>query len=304
VKTVRSANRALVTGANGQLGTELAATAPPSWEVIALGRDRLDISSREQVFDCVALLKPRVILNAAAYTKVEQAEAEPELAFAVNDRGTWNLAAVCSDFGSRLIHVSTDYVFDGNARAPYTIADAARPINVYGASKLAGEQRIFSHLPDSGCVFRTSWLYSNVGQNFPRTVLNRIANRQPLCVVGDQIGCPTWTRSLTRVLWAAADDDSLYGLFHWSDAEPTSWYEFAVAIQEEGFNAGLVKERVDIRRVRTAEYPTKTPRPSYTVLDSSGTVLRTGVRQRSWRANLRSMIRRLKTHPDGGTLPL
>jgi dTDP-4-dehydrorhamnose reductase len=286
---------ALITGGGGQLATELAATAPRSWQVEMVGHKRLDITSRDAVLRYVSTLKPTVIINAAAYTRVDQAETERDTAFAVNEEGVANLAAACSQSESRLLHVSTDFVFDGRSDHPYTTQDLTRPINAYGQSKLAGESRLFQILPYRGSVFRTSWLYSGVGVNFVRTILRLISEREELAVVGDQVGAPTWARGLARVLWRAAMDDSLSGLFHWSDAGAVSWYDFALAIQEEAVSAGKVAKSISIRRLRTEEYPTKATRPRYSVLDCSATARRLAIPQTPWRVHLRAMIN--DSHP-------
>jgi dTDP-4-dehydrorhamnose reductase len=281
---------ALITGGGGQLATELVMAAPRSWEVHVLGRNQLDITSQEAVFDSTSTLKPDIVFNAAAYTKVDQAETDREMAFAVNENGVANLAKACSRFGGRLLHISTDFVFDGRNNRPYTSADATSPVNVYGESKLAGENKVLQLLPNRGSVFRTSWLYSIVGTNFVRTILRLIAQQRDLAVVDDQIGSPTWARGLARVLWAAAEDDSVRGLFHWSDSGGVSWYEFAVAIQEEAVSLGRVDSAIPIRRIGTDEYPTRATRPRYSVLDSSATAERLAIPQSPWRAHLHAMM--------------
>jgi dTDP-4-dehydrorhamnose reductase len=233
-----------------------------------------------------------VVLNVAAYTKVDQAERERERAFAVNERGVANLAEACAEVGCRLIHISTDYVFDGNKGRPYQPKDEAAPINAYGQSKLAGEMRALELLPDATVIFRTAWLYSRTGNNFVRTILRLLSERDRLGIVADQVGSPTWARGLASILWMAAGDESITGILHWTDEGATSWYDFAVAVKEEGETLGVVApNRTIIDPITTAEYPSLAMRPRYSVLSSEETSTRLGIVQKPWRLQLRSMLK-------------
>jgi dTDP-4-dehydrorhamnose reductase len=268
---------------------------PQSWSAAALSGSDLDITSRAAVLSRIIAERPSVVFNTAAYTKVDQAEQERERAFAVNEQGVANLAEACAATGCRLIHISTDYVFDGDKNRPYQPKDETSPINAYGASKLAGEKRALELLPNATVIFRTAWLYSITGTNFVRTILELISERERLGVVADQVGSPTWATGLASVLWIAADDESVSGILHWTDAGAASWYDFAIAIQQEGEAAGVVTNRAIINPITTAEYPTLAARPRYSALDSSETSLRLGVEQKPWRLQLRSMVGTLRT---------
>lgn len=260
--------RVLVTGADGQLGTELAKAAPPHAAVLATNRTSLDIADRAAVDAAVASFRPHWIVNAAAYTSVDRAETERDAAFAVNRDGAANIAWAAARAGARMLHVSTDYVFDGCRSRPYRVDDPPAPVNVYGESKLAGELAVRELLGDRACILRTSWVYAAHGRNFLRTMLRLMSERNEIRVVEDQVGTPTSAAGLASVIYAAMAA-GLSGVCHWTDAGVASWYDFAIAIRE---SAGVRSE--DIRRcrilpVRSEEYPTAARRPSYSVLDKS-----------------------------------
>jgi dTDP-4-dehydrorhamnose reductase len=260
-----------------------------------LSRGQLDITSARAVQVETARHRPALVINAAAYTSVDDAEREPTVAFAVNEAGPANLAAASGLNGFRLIHVSTDFVFDGKRTGqPYRPSDDARPLGVYGASKLAGERRIADLAPNGSLVVRTAWLYSAIGQNFVGTILRYLRDHKPLRVVTDQIGSPTWARSLAQTLWRFADDADAGGIFHWVDAGETSRYEFALAIQDEALKLGLIGAPVPIEPIPASEYPLPAKRPSYSVLDCTDTVAKLGCTQPPWRENLRAMMAELK----------
>lgn len=285
--------KALVTGAAGQLGWELARTAPQGVEVVALDRGDLDISDAAAVSTRVAAERPDAILNAAAYTAVDKAESEREAAFAVNEAGPAHLAAAAADAGARLIHVSTDFVFDGAASRPYRPEDAPNPLGVYGASKLAGERAVAGRLGQRALIVRTGWVYSAHGANFVKTMLRLMGERDALRVVADQVGTPTWARGLAEGLWRLAGAQA-GGTLHWGDAGVASWYDFAVAIQEEAVAEGLLGRSIPVAPIATAEYPTPARRPAYSVLDKAEGWQRSGTVPRHWRAALRAMLKELK----------
>jgi dTDP-4-dehydrorhamnose reductase len=290
-----SIRRALVTGAAGQLGWELQRTVPPGWEVTALARTELDITSARAVDVETARYRPDVVINAAAYTSVDEAERKPSLAFAVNETGPANLAAASKMNGFKLLHVSTDFVFDGKrADKPYRANDDPLPLGTYGASKLAGERRIADLSPATSVVLRTAWLYSAVGQNFVRTILRNLSEGRALRVVADQIGSPTWARSLAEMLWRFADAAEVCGTFHWVDAGETSRYEFALAIQQQALELGLIEAPGTIEPVATSENPSLAKRPGYSVLDCAETVSQFGHLQTPWRDSLRAMMSELR----------
>ncbi|MBA3259572.1 MAG: dTDP-4-dehydrorhamnose reductase [Gemmatimonadales bacterium] len=282
--------KALITGAGGQLGIELRATAPPGWLVTACDSRELDVTRTEVVSEVLEREAPSVVLNAAAFTSVDAAEDEPARAEAVNVRGAANVAEAARRIGARMIHLSTDFVFDGAQGRPYTPSDPPRPLGVYARTKLAGEREVERVSRGEALVIRTAWVYSAHGRNFVRTMLGLMQERESLGVVADQIGTPTWARPLAEALWRAAALPALRGIHHWTDAGVATWYDFAEAIQEEALGAGLLTRRVAIRPLRTGEYPAKARRPSFSVLDKTATWAVLGGPARHWRANLRLML--------------
>lgn len=285
--------KAIITGAGGQLGWELARGAPDHWECVALGREQLDISDPEAVERCLAQEQPQLLINAAAYTAVDRAESEPDAARRINAEGPGYLAACCADSDIRLIHVSTDFVFDGEASRPYGPGDSTAPLGEYGRSKLAGEQAVLTALP-TALVVRTGWVYSAHGANFVKTMLRLMAQRDELAVVCDQVGTPTWAAGLASALWAAAQRPALQGCYHWSDAGVCSWYDFAVAIAEEGMACGLLQSDTAVRPIPASDYPTPAQRPAYSVLDKSDSWRDLQLAGVHWRVQLRAMLKELK----------
>lgn len=290
-----AAARVLITGAGGQLGWELRRTAPAGLAVRAYDRADLDITSDESIATVVAEFAPTVIVNAAAYTAVDRAESERENAYAVNRDGARRLADIAGSRGARLIHLSTDFVFDGRACRPYRADDATEPLGVYGASKLAGEQAVRERLGEAALILRTAWVYSTHGHNFVKTMLRLMDQRDRLTVVADQVGTPTWARGLADAVWRAIAQHTT-GVHHWTDAGVASWYDFAVAIQEEALALDLLRRAIPIAPVATAEYPTPAARPSYSVLDKEVTWAELGVKPPHWRVALRAMLREQGAH--------
>ena len=266
--------RIVLTGAGGQFGQTLVACWPDSllsqYELIPLMRGDLDIADAAAVHSTLDALQPALIINAAAYTAVDKAESEAEAAFAINERGVANLAAAST---CPLIHLSTDFVFDGAASTPYAENTATAPLSVYGKSKLAGEKALLAQKPDA-MIIRTSWLYSEYGANFVKTMLRLLSERDALSIVNDQIGSPTSTHSLAAVVCSAASTrlDSAAmpkepsGIFHWSDGASITWFDFALEIQTQALALGLLKSRCTLRPIPTSEYPTPAARPLYSVM--------------------------------------
>ncbi|MBT7718904.1 MAG: dTDP-4-dehydrorhamnose reductase [Halieaceae bacterium] len=285
--------KVLITGAAGQLGRELLRSVPEGVECIAATREILDIADAAQVRAFVRRERPGLIINAAAYTAVDKAESEQELAAAINVNGAANLATACAENGSRLIHVSTDFVFDGTSSTPYLPDAPTSPLGEYGRSKLAGEQAVVAGLP-SALIMRTAWVYSAFGGNFVKTMLRLMAEREELSVVADQVGTPTWARGLADALWLAADQSDLQGLYHWTDAGVCSWYDFAVAIAEEALEIGLLQRMPRIHPIPGSAYPTPAARPAFSVLDKCSTWEALHTQGLHWRAQLRSMLQDLK----------
>jgi dTDP-4-dehydrorhamnose reductase len=279
--------KVLVTGADGQLGRALLATAKPVIETIALARNDLDITdptSLRQTIDRTAL---DIVINAAAYTAVDRAESEEAHAFRVNAEGVAALADICARRGIRLVHLSTDFVFDGDRSRPYRPADATGPRSVYGKSKLAGEANALVH--PRNLVVRTAWVYGHHGHNFVKTMLRLMREKEELRVVEDQVGTPTYVRSLAHALWSLIDCNA-QGLLHYTDAGVASWYDFGVAIQEEALRIGLLEREIPVVPIVTADFPTAAIRPAYSVLDKSDAWALIGRPARHWRAELRDML--------------
>ena len=288
----------LIAGAGGQLGRELQRSVPEGVQAVAMARSALDIGDADQVAAVLAEHRPSVVINAAAYTAVDQAESARDEAMRINAEGPGHLASACAREGARLLHVSTDFVFDGSAGSPYEPGDSTAPLGVYGASKLAGEEAALAALPKT-FILRTAWVYSAFGGNFVKTMLRLMGERDELGVVADQVGSPTWAAGLARALWAAAARPALEGIYHWSDAGACSWYDFAVAIQEEGEALGLVPGGVTVRPLTTQDYPTPAARPAYSVLAKEQSWRDLELEGVHWRSQLRQMLRDLKENADG-----
>jgi dTDP-4-dehydrorhamnose reductase len=283
--------KVLLIGCNGQLGHSLADTAPSSVEIIGLDLPELDITDAVAVLEICSEIRPDVIINAAAYTAVDQAETEVALATAVNVDGPRNIAKATRSIDSRLIHISTDFVFDGQGSTPYRADTSPNPLSVYGQTKRDGELAVLEAAPNSTVVIRTSWLYSKTGSNFVKTMLRLMSEKDELGIVADQTGTPTWSDSLAKAIWEFARVPALNGIFHWSYLGETTWRGFAVAIQEEALSLGLLKSAIPIRPITTADYPTPAIRPPYSVLDCSKTHSAINMRPQEWRANLREMLK-------------
>ncbi|MFN9620966.1 MAG: dTDP-4-dehydrorhamnose reductase [Synechococcaceae cyanobacterium] len=289
--------KVLLTGRDGQLGQELLATVPAGIELVATGRSDLDLADPEACRAAVERHAPDWVLNAGAYTAVDRAESEPDLAHAVNAGAPGAFAKALASGSGRLLQVSTDFVFRGDQGHPYAPEQPMRPLGVYGASKAAGEEAVRAALPaDRLCILRTSWVYGPVGRNFCLTMLRlhaaRAAAGEPLAVVADQVGCPTATPGLAAACWAAIDR-GVSGLHHWSDAGAASWYDFAVAIGELGQRQGLLGETAQVEPIATSDYPTPAQRPSYSLLDCRATRAALGLRALHWRSALAAVIARV-----------
>lgn len=285
-----------MTGAHGQVGSALLRTAPAGAHVMGTDHGRLDITDGAAVRRVVAEFRPDIVINTAAYTEVDRAEQEEEQAFAVNGRGAGNVAAAAAEAGARIVHLSTDYVFDGRASTPYDVAAEPAPLGAYGRSKLQGEKEVLAAGRELAAVVRTSWIYAAHGKNFLRTMLKLMATRDEIRVVADQVGTPTWAGSLADALWKLASGTALQGIWHWTDAGVGSWYDFSVAIMEEALATGLLPRAVHITPIRTSEYPTAAPRPGYSVLDKSRAWESIGACADHWRVSLRRAMRELDPH--------
>jgi dTDP-4-dehydrorhamnose reductase len=280
----------LITGAGGQLGRLVAASAPATVELLALDSRQLDIRDAQALCDTCNSFQPAVVINCAAYTQVDKAEAEPELALAINGQGVRNLVAATPP-ATRIIHMSTDFVFDGSGTRPYRPDAAVSPLGSYGRSKLAGEQALLQQAAQRSCIIRTAWLYAAEGKNFMNTMLDLMATRDALRIVDDQRGTPTSAHALAAAIWRFVDRSPLHGIYHWTDAGEATWYEFACAIQTLGLQYGLLDRKIPLVPVTTAEFPTPAKRPAYSVLDKTSTWQALGVQASPWQAELEEVIR-------------
>ena len=286
--------KVLLTGSGGQLGQALRASKPQGITLIACGRAELDLADAGACAAAVRQHRPDWVLNAGAYTAVDRAEQEPELAMAVNAGAPGAFAAALAESGGRLLQVSTDFVFNGEQGHPYRPEQAVDPIGVYGRSKAEGEQRAQAVLPaDRCCVLRTSWVYGPVGKNFCLTMLRlhrlKAAAGEPLAVVADQVGCPTATHTLAAACWAVIGRQ-LSGVLHWSDAGAASWYDFAYAIGELGAARGLVERAAVVLPITSADYPTPARRPSYSLLACSASRAALDLPPVHWRQALAEVL--------------
>ncbi len=285
--------RVLITGADGQLGYELQRTVLDAYECIPTDRNELDITNADAVNVFVAEHQPDVVINSAAYTAVDKAEEETELAIAINTTGAENLARACKNQSIKLVQISTDFVFDGKACTPYKVDAKTEPEGYYGKTKRDGDNRVLDILGDEALIIRTSWLYSAHGNNFVKTMLRLMQEREELGIIADQVGTPTWANSLAHAVWQAIERNTK-GIHHWSDAGVASWYDFAYAIMEEGIALGLLDKVIKINAITTADYPTPASRPCYSVLDKTTTWKALEMQSEHWRVALRKMMSELK----------
>ncbi len=281
--------RVLIAGSGGQLGRALQASVPAGVTVIAPPEARFDITDPDNVDAVTREAAPDLVINAAAYTAVDKAEAEAALAQRVNVNAVGLLASAARQARAGFVQVSTDFIFDGTASRPYANDAAPNPLGVYGRTKLEGEQAALE-LHGTPLIVRTAWVYAAQGNNFVKTMLRLMAERDEVRVVADQIGTPTHAATLARTIWALAGRT---GTFHCTDAGVCSWYDFAVAIQEEALALGLLGRRVPVLPIRTEDYPTPAKRPAYSVLDKTATWALTGP-ARHWRDELRDCLAAMK----------
>ncbi len=291
--------KVLITGAGGQLGATLTATAPSGWQVIACDSKQFDLTSTE-IGSQLKTFGVDLVVNTAAYTAVDKAESEEGALRCeqVNAIGAGALAEACAALDVRLIHVSTDFVFDGMRSIPYPVDAACAPLGQYGLSKWHGEQRVLAALPRA-LVLRTAWVYSRHGSNFMKTMLRLMAERDAIGVVADQVGTPTSTTTLARMIWRFAAKPDLHGLYHCTDAGVASWYDFALAIQEEALARGLLSRQIPVRPIATTDYPTPAKRPAYSVLDKTTTWRDLELEPLHWRVALRQVLDDLKGKLNG-----
>jgi dTDP-4-dehydrorhamnose reductase len=286
--------KVLITGAQGQVGRCLLASAPAGVTAVGLTRADLDVGDPDAVYQAVQQHQPAVIINAAAYTAVDRAESEVEAARRVNGLGPRHLARAAAASGARLLHISTDFVFDGRSGVPYAPDAPTAPLGVYGLTKLEGEQAVRELLPEASVVLRTAWVYAAHGANFLRTMLRVMGEKGQVRVVADQVGSPTSADSLAGVLWGLAQHPEVSGVHHFTDAGVASWYDFAVAIAEEATALGRLPAGVRVAAIATADYPTPARRPAYSVLDKRSLLAALPLDHQHWRVSLRRVLQRLQ----------
>ena len=285
----------LVTGSNGQLGKELRdlASSFPKYEFVFLSKEDMPIHNFELVRVFFNSVKPAFCLNCAAYTAVDKAESEKELAFQINSEAVGVLAAVCKEHHTKFIHVSTDYVFNGQSTYPYTENFPTDPINTYGASKLEGEKQALD-LNRETIIIRTSWVYSSHGKNFVKTMMRLMNEKDSINVVNDQIGSPTYAADLAEAilniidLSQEANRQWVPGIYNFSNEGIISWYEFAQAIKD------LIHCPCDVKPIPTSAYPTPAKRPAYSVLDKTKIQETYGVHLKDWKESLQRCIDKMQ----------
>jgi dTDP-4-dehydrorhamnose reductase len=284
--------RVLVLGADGQIAKAVRAAVPAHHEVVVKTRAQLDIDDAVGVRGALKESRANWIVNGAAYTAVDLAEDHREQAIAVNDTAVGILATAAAQSGCRLLHLSTDFVFDGKSNRAYLPSDQTNPLSVYGVSKLGGEVRVLQAA--GGIVLRTAWVYASAGRNFVLTMLKLMREKPEIRVVCDQIGAPTWASSTAAAIWGLIDAGAPGGIYHWTDLGVASWYDFAVAVQEEAQLKGLLNRAIPVVPIRSAEYPTPAQRPAFSLLDSATTRAILKVPAHHWRHNLRIMLDELR----------
>lgn len=284
--------KCILFGAAGQLGSELLREAPSKLEVIPVSRNELDLINTDQVRAYIESIKPDMIVNASAYTAVDQAENERDIAFRVNGYAPRVMAEYVSKTDTYLLHVSTDFVFDGTKSSPYKPSDKPNPLNVYGASKLNGEQGVLKVAPENSAIIRTAWVYSAQGMNFVRTMLRLFLEKRAVSVVADQVGTPTSTKSLAQCIWKFLET-RIVGIHHWTDAGVASWYDFAVAVLEYANELNIINSSTNVIPIKTEEFPVKAVRPAYSVLDWHDSAAILGYRPAHWRTRLHEVLKEM-----------
>ncbi len=286
--------KVLVLGGGGQVARAVAAGVPAHHTVVVKSRRELDITDESAVNATVAASGAQWLVNGAAYTAVDLAEDEAAQAFAINDIAVGLVARAAARSGCRLLHFSTDFVFDGNSSRAYLPGDAPNPSSVYGSSKLAGERQVLA-TGAGGIVLRTAWVYAAAGRNFVLTMLRLMREKEQVSVVSDQIGTPSWANGIAAAVWGLIEANAPGGLYHWTDLGVASWYDFALAIQDEALARGLLTRAIPINPIPSAAYPTRARRPAFSVLDSSAIRALIEAPARHWRHNLRTMLDELRT---------
>jgi len=290
--------RLALIGSKGMLASAVRDCAGAEWDLVSLDLPEFDITDSYQVESQLGDLCPEVIINCAAYTNVDGAESEEHLALQVNGAGVANLAKTARQLNALLIHVSTDYVFDGTKTTPYCEEDPVAPISAYGRSKLAGERAILSSGLERYYIIRTSWLYGPNGKNFVETIIRLARERDELRVVADQIGTPTYTRDLAAAIFnlLMANPRARYGIYHFSNSGQCSWCEFATEIIGQVQDLGEILKVKRVEPIRTKAYPLPAPRPAYSVFSKSRYIVATGINPPDWQTALQRYLEERSHH--------
>ena len=291
--------KVLLTGADGQLGQALITTVPPGVKLIATSRKHLDLSNQDACCRAVCSHRPDWVLNAGAYTAVDKAESQPDMAYAVNALAPKAFAETLQICGGKLLQISTDFVFNGRQGFPYLTDQERDPLGVYGSTKAAGEEAVQKLLGEDGRAFvlRTSWVIGPVGNNFARTMLRLHRERDQLQVVADQVGCPTSSLNLAQACWRAIELGSerfIPPVMHWSDAGAASWYDVAVAVGQFGLELDLLDSAAQVCPIDTSSYPTDAVRPAYSLLDCTSTRAALSLEAEHWQQALRNILQMVK----------
>lgn len=281
--------KVMLLGAGGQLGKQLMNIAPQEVSLFPFAHNDLDISDESDLKRTLKITSPDLIINTAAYTDVDQAESEQAEAFAVNAVAVQALSGLV-DEKTKILHLSTDFVFSKLSLDRYTPESQTSPTCVYGQSKLAGEQYLLERRPETSIVLRTSWLYSSAARNFVTVMLDLMSSREEISVVNDQFGSPTSADTLGEVVWSLAGAENACGIYHWSDRGVITWYDFALEIQKQAFDLGLIKKKIPVKPIPSHEFPTSATRPAYSALDSSSTEKLIGMETIPWENQLKKQL--------------
>ena len=288
-------NKILLIGSTGQVGQELLKTLKPLGELVTLTRQQLDLTKYDEIIEAVTSIEPDTIVNAAAYTAVDRAQSDAETAMAINSEASKAMAQAASKIGANLVHISTDYVFDGKNHTPYREDDATNPLGVYGQSKLLGEKEVIQNC-DRYIILRTAWVYGARGHgNFVKTMLRLGAEREELKVVADQIGSPSWSYEIAEAIANLIKNNVASGIYNFTNSGVASWYDLAVAIFEEAEQLGFPLKIKTVYPITTAQFPTPTERPSYSVLSKGKYIDTLGIYPPHWRDSLKKMLAELKS---------
>jgi len=286
--------KVLLIGAKGQVGQELQVTLPSLGEVISIGREELDLTNSEKIGQLIREIHPDYLVNASAYTAVDKAEIEPDLAYSINATAPKIMAESAEKIQAKFLHISTDYVFDGRKNTPYLETDLTNPLGVYGQSKLRGEEEIKT-VNSQAIILRTAWVYGSYGKsNFVKTMLRLGKEREELKVVVDQVGSPTWSKDIaTAITQLLINVDNPAGIYNFTNSGVASWFDLTKAIFEEAKISGIPLKIQRVIPITTAEYPTPAVRPAYSVLSSQKISQQLGYIPPYWRDSLKAMLNQL-----------